>query len=277
VMGNGSGMILNANGDILTNYHVVHGADRIVVTLNDGRKLPAKLMGKDPYTDLAVVRVTGKNLRPIPLGSSQTLRPGTWVLAVGSPLGFDHTVTLGIVSGISRRIPDLNANVDFIQTDAAINPGNSGGPLVNLKGQVVGINTAISGRAQNIGFAIPIDTAREVADALLTKGKVERPWVGVAMAPLSADLAESLGVPANTTGVVVAQVVPGSPAERSGLRPGDIVQRVNGQPVTDGRQIQQQVKAHAVGATLSLQVLRGSQLLVIKLQTEAFPDRMANQ
>src|SRR5690606_15505048 len=144
-------------------------------TLNDGRKFPARLVGRDSYTDLAVLKIDAPNLKPVQLGSSTKLRPGEWVLAIGSPLGLDHTVTLGIVSATSRTIPDINTNVDFIQTDAAINPGNSGGPLVNLKGEVVGVNAAISGRGQNIGFAIPVDVVKQVSAALIRDGRITRP------------------------------------------------------------------------------------------------------
>jgi Do/DeqQ family serine protease len=270
--GNGSGVIINTKGYILTNNHVVSNASKLTVTLNDGRKLPGTIVGQDRLTDLAVVKITADKLQPAKLGSSDKLRPGEWVLAVGSPLGFDHTVTVGIISALSRKVPDLNNNVQFIQTDAAINPGNSGGPLVNLQGEVIGINTAISGVAQNIGFAIPVDTVRQVADALVANGKILRPWVGLGLGLLSPNLAESLGLPASTEGVVVSQVAPNSPSARAGIQQGDVIQRVNGQRVTDPKLVQDTVRNKPVNTPLTLQLLRDGQLLGVSLKTELMPE-----
>ena len=271
VRGNGSGVVLNNQGYILTNYHVVSQASKLTVTLNDGRKFPGTVVGHDKLTDMAVVKITADKLSPAKMGSSDKLRPGEWVLAIGSPLGFDHTVTIGIISALSRKVPDLNNNVQFIQTDAAINPGNSGGPLVNLKGEVIGINTAISGVAQNIGFAIPVDTVRQVADALVADGKIDRPWIGLGLGQLSPALSESLGLPANTEGVVVSQVAPNGPSAKAGLRQGDVIQRVNGQRITDAKLLQDTVRNKPVNSTLAMQLLRDGQMVGVTLKTELMP------
>ncbi|MDX2085191.1 MAG: trypsin-like peptidase domain-containing protein [Candidatus Melainabacteria bacterium] len=272
VAGNGSGIVLDSNGHILTNNHVIQSATTIFVTLNDGRRLPARVVGKDAYTDLAILKVEANNLKPARFGNSNQLRPGEWVLAVGSPLGFDHTVTLGIVSALSRRIPNLNSNVDFIQTDAAINPGNSGGPLVNLDGEVVGINTAVSGRGQNIGFAIPVNVASEVADALIHHKEIARPWIGIGMLNLTPEVSKSLGVAESTQGVVVAQVMPGSPSFQAGFQPGDIIQRIEGTVITDAKQVQDVIKQKPINAPLHFQILRNGSLKALTVQTHRLPE-----
>jgi serine protease Do len=277
VKGNGSGVIISADGDVLTNNHVVQGADDIMVTLNDGRKLKAKVIGRDTFSDIAILKIQGATkLKPARLGVSKTLRPGEWVIAVGSPLGFDHTVTVGIVSALSRQVPDINANVEFIQTDAAINPGNSGGPLVNLNGEVVGINTAIAGAAQSIGFAIPVDVAKKIAQDLVSTGHVTRPWIGITMAELKPDLAKSLGIPENVQGIIVAQVMPGSPAAKSGFQQGDIIQRVNGTMVKTPKEIQELVRAKPLNSELSIQIMRNGQMGAVSLRTEALPETALN-
>lgn len=277
VTGNGSGVIIDDQGHIVTNNHVVNNADEMVVTLNDGRKVNAKLVGVDKYTDLAVLKIDADNIKYSAFGDSEALRPGEFVLAIGSPLGFDHTVTLGIVSAISRRVPDINMNLEFIQTDAAINPGNSGGPLVNLNGEVIGINTAISGVAQNIGFAIPVNVVKDVAKTLIEDGSVVRPWIGIAMTPLNPDLARSLGLSERTEGIVVAQVVPDSPADEAGFLSGDIVQRMNGEKVTSAKSVQQLVQQMPVGSEVTFQVLRDSQMRVVKLKSRQLPDAYSAQ
>lgn len=271
VMGNGSGMVLDTEGHILTNDHVIRQADKIVVTLNSGKQFPAKLIGRDPLTDLAVLQIKADALKPLAFGGSKTLRPGQWVLAIGSPLGFDHTVTLGIISGISRRIPDLSSDVDYIQTDAAINPGNSGGPLVDLQGRMIGINTAISGKAQNIGFAIPADTAKEVVQALMKDGRVVRPYVGLTTATLNPEILKSLNLPLDTRGVVVAHVVEGSPAQQAGLQIGDIIQRVNDTPVVAPDTLRKAVRQAGIGKPVRLLVLRDGKLTGATLTTKEYP------
>lgn len=272
VSGNGSGMILDRQGHILTNNHVIAGADKITVTLNDGRQFPARVVGRDSYSDIAVLKVDAPNLTPIHLGDSTRLRPGEWVIAIGSPLGFDHTVTVGIVSALSRRIPDLNSNLRFIQTDAAINPGNSGGPLVNLKGQVVGVNTAISGKGQNIGFAIPIDMVQDIARTLIAGGSVVRPWLGISMVELNPDLAKHIGLPPTTEGIVIAQVMSNSPAAKAGLRQGDVIQQVDGKPVQKPEVLQEAVRAKPLNSTIQLRILREGQPTQIGLISEALPE-----
>ncbi len=273
IRGNGSGVIINAMGHVLTNNHVVNGAQDIQVTLNDGRKFPARVLGQDAFSDLAVLELAGaSHLKPAKLGTSSRLRPGEWVIAVGSPLGFDHTVTLGIVSALSRQVPDINANVEFIQTDAAINPGNSGGPLVNLDGEVIGINTAIAGSGQNIGFAIPVDVARKVVTDLIQTGHITRPWIGISMAELKPELAKSMGIPPTIQGVIVAQVMPNSPSEKAGFQQGDIIQRINGAVVKNPKDIQTLVRDKPLNTELNVQILRNGQMNALSLKTEALPD-----
>lgn len=277
VRGNGSGVIISADGKVLTNNHVIQGASDITVTVQDGRKFKATVVGRDPFSDIAVLKMeNASNLKPAKLGTSQNLRPGEWVIAVGSPLGFDHTVTLGIVSALSRQVPDINTNVEFIQTDAAINPGNSGGPLVNLNGEVIGINTAIAGSGQNIGFAIPVDTVRKVTDDLIHSGRVTRPWIGLSMADLSPELAKSLGVSETIEGVIVAQVMPNSPSFRAGFQQGDIIQRINGSKVKTAKEIQELVRSKPVNSELNVQILRNGQMNALTLKTELLPDTAAN-
>ncbi len=272
IQGNGSGVIIDKEGHILTNNHVVQGADEVQVTLNDGRVFPAKRVGSDRFSDIAVLKIEADKLTPAKLGNSEGLRPGEWVIAVGSPLGFDHTVTLGIISAISRRVPDINVNLDFIQTDAAINPGNSGGPLVNLHGEVVGINTAISGRGQNIGFAIPSNVAQNVSKMLITEGNISRPWIGIAMSEITPELAKSLGLSENTAGVIVAQVMAASPAAESGFQYGDIIQRVDGKKVKEAKTIQNLVQGKPINTTLNFQIIREGRLMALSVKTNKLPE-----
>jgi serine protease Do len=271
--GNGSGVIMSEDGLVLTNNHVIKGADDITVTLNDQRKFKATVVGRDPMTDIAVLRLNNaKNLKPAKFGDSSHLRPGEWVLAIGSPLGFDHTVTVGIVSAMARQVPDINSNVEFIQTDAAINPGNSGGPLVNLRGEVIGINTAIAGSGQNIGFAIPVNTVKRISQDLAAGGKVTRPWIGVSMVALTPNLSKSLGVSETTKGVIVSQVYPDSPAYRAGFQQGDIIQRIDGKPVVNPKDVQETIRAKPIKSQLNLQILRNGNLQAIALTTEVLPN-----
>lgn len=272
ITGNGSGMVISKDGYVLTNNHVVSSADKITVTLNDGRQFTAKLVGRDSYSDVAVLKIDAPNLTPVTFGNSDTLRPGEWVVAVGSPLGFDHTVTQGIVSALSRKIPDLNSNLSFIQTDAAINPGNSGGPLVNLKGEVIGINTAISGRGQNIGFAIPINTVKEISNTLISGKPIVRPWIGISMVELNPDLAKHVGLPPATQGVVVAQVMQDSPAYKAGLMQGDVIQKVDGKAVAKAEAVQEAVRARPLQSTISLGILRNGHPVDVNLISQQLPD-----
>ena len=279
--GTGSGFIINTDGQILTNAHVVDGADTVNVILKDGRTFKGKVVGTDPVTDVAVVKIQADNLPTVRLGNSEQLRPGEWAIAIGNPLGLDNTVTTGIISATGRSssqvgVPDKRVN--FIQTDAAINPGNSGGPLLNARGEVVGINTAIIRGAQGLGFSIPINTAQRIANQLVTTGKVEHPYLGVQMTTLTPDVRQQINEDANSglsvdadRGVLVLRVMRNSPAARAGLRPGDVIQKINGQAIADSETVQQQVEKTQVGSNLQLELRRNGQNLNIPIQTAALP------
>lgn len=269
--GSGSGVIIRADGYILTNNHVVQKADEIKVTLADKRTFMGKVVGKDKYTDLALVKIDAGNLKAAKLGESKELRPGEWAIAIGSPLGLSQTVTLGIVSALGRSISNLNS-VELVQTDAAINPGNSGGPLLNIRGEVIGINTAIRGDGQNIGFAIPIDVARQVADQLVETGSIKHPYLGIAMQDMDPKLARYMGVAAGTKGVVVVKVEQDSPADSAGLVSGDIIQRMDGKAVSSSKEIQALVRGHKPGETLNLFVLRGQEAVPLDVKVGNFDD-----
>jgi S1-C subfamily serine protease len=267
--GQGSGFIIDGNGIILTNAHVVSGADTVTVTLKDGRTFKGEVRGIDEPSDLAVVKIKGQNLPVAPLGNSSELNVGDWAIALGNPLGLDNTVTLGIVSTLNRSssqvgIPDKR--LDFIQTDAAINPGNSGGPLLNERGEVIGINTAIRADAQGIGFAIPIDKAKAIKDALAKGEKIPHPYIGIRMLSLSPEIAKQFNSDPNSpitvpeiNGVLVVQVAPNSPAAAAGLRRADAIVEINGQPVTTAEQLQKVVESSQIGQTLRFKVQRGGQ------------------
>lgn len=263
----GSGTIISKDGYILTNYHVVQNASKIIVKTKDEKEYPAKLIGKDQYSDLAVIKINGKDLKPAKLGDSSKIRPGQWAIAIGSPQGLDHTVTLGIVSALSRQIPELS-NVSFIQTDAAINPGNSGGPLLNIKGEIIGINTAILGSAQNIGFAIPVNVAKNIVDQLKSGEKIGHPWIGIAMSPMTKEVADALGISANTQGVVVGNVMPNSPAEKAGIMSGDIIQRIDGKRFSDPKAIQDYIRSKKIGNSVNIQILRDGNFLAKRVKVD---------
>ncbi|HTO92189.1 MAG TPA: Do family serine endopeptidase [Candidatus Sulfotelmatobacter sp.] len=256
----GSGFIIDSQGRILTNNHVVRDADQITVTLNDKRQFKARVLGADPETDVAVIKIDADNLPVLPLGDSDNLRVGDWAIAIGNPLGeLKGSVTVGIISAEGRS--NLNifggtpAFQDFIQTDASINFGNSGGPLCNIRGEAIGINTAINPSGQGIGFAIPINLARHVAEQLVAKGSVSRAWLGVQLAELTPELAEGFGIKGDQ-GVVIQDVVPGQPAERAGLKRNDVIVEFQGQPVTDLQKFRLKVADTAVGSKVNLVVLR---------------------
>ncbi|MBL9000722.1 MAG: Do family serine endopeptidase [Phycisphaerae bacterium] len=275
--GEGSGVIVSDDGRILTNNHVIHDAETITVKLSDGRELPAALTGADPETDLAVIKIEASGLTAARIGSSDALQPGDWVVAVGSPFGLDHTVTAGVVSAKSRADVGLNTFEDFIQTDAAINPGNSGGPLINLRGEVVGINSAIrsaGGGNNGIGFAIPSSTFVRVMDSLIASGKVERGYLGVSTQALTADLATSLNAD-NPRGALVAEVVPDAPADKAGLRSGDIITAVNGRTVGSSRELVNTVGGLSPGEEAAITILRDGKPTTVTVNLGTRPTKGA--
>ncbi len=276
--GQGSGFIISADGYILTNNHVVENADKIKVILNDGREFnKAKVIGTDPESDVAVIKIDGEDLPTIELGDSDDLRIGEWVIAVGNPFGLSETVTVGIVSAKGRHVGITKGGYeDFIQTDAAINPGNSGGPLLNLDGKVIGINSAIfsrSGGYMGIGFAIPINMAKQVKDQLLETGKVTRGYIGIAMNPrgLTPELAKSFGLD-NNTGVLIAEVLEDTPAEDAGLKSGDIILKMNGDDIESNVSFRNAVSFIKPGTKIKLTVLRDDKEKVITVKVGSKAD-----
>ena len=261
----GSGVIVNENGFILTNNHVVKGADEIKVILYDKREFKGKVVGTDPRTDLSVVKIEAKNLPTLTLGDSSKLKTGDVVLAIGNPFGLNQTITMGIVSAVGRSNIGLADFEDFIQTDAAINPGNSGGALVNGRGELVGINTAIfstSGGYMGIGFAIPSDMAKSVMDSIIKHGKVIRGWLGVSIQNLTPDLAKSLGIK-ETEGALIAGVENSSPADKAGLKRGDLITEMNGKKITDATTLRNVVASMAPGAKADIKIIRSGKELTI--------------
>jgi len=284
--GVGSGVIYDAQGHVLTNNHVVEGAQKLLVSLPDGRSFPGKLVGRDPLTDLAVVQVAGGNLPVAELGDSGKLQVGDWVVAIGNALALPGgpTVTAGVVSALGRTIQEPAGPTggagpflfDVIQTDAPINPGNSGGPLVDLQGQVIGINTLVAGQAepgvpaQGIGFAIAISTAKPIADQLVATGRAVHPYLGIGYVPLSPAIAAQLGIPYRE-GVVVARVTADSPAAQAGLRQGDVITEIDGTPLKTDSALAQIVNSHKPGDTLTLSVVRGNQRLTLRATLAEMP------
>ena len=268
----GSGFVVRPDGFIMTNAHVVKNAQEIRVTLNDKRSFTAKVVGSDNFSDLALLKIEAEGLPVLKFGTSQNLRPGEFAIAIGSPFGYDHTVTLGIISAVGRTVDDINGNINFIQTDAAINPGNSGGPLLNFRGEVVGVNTAIKDNAQNIGFSIPVDVARSVVEDLINNKPIERPWLGIGMSELKEAHARSLGIPTNTRGVLVEKVYKGSPSEDADIQPGDIIQKIDGKAVLSPRDVQTTVRAHRVKDKLNFLLLRDGAIKTAEVTIGAYPD-----
>jgi len=251
----GSGFIIDKDGFIVTNNHVVEGADNIKVVLKSGKEFDAEVKGRDPNTDLALIKIKpDTDLPVIELGDSDALKVGEWVLAIGNPFGLEHTVTAGIISAKGRVIGSGPYD-DFIQTDASINPGNSGGPLINMAGQVVGINTAIVAGGQGIGFAIPVNMAKGIIDQLKTKGEVTRGWLGVGIQDLNPELREYYGLKGDK-GVLIAQIFPGDPAEKAGLKSGDVILTVNGREVNSSRELSRTIAEAPVGKEVTLDVMR---------------------
>jgi Do/DeqQ family serine protease len=272
----GSGVIVDAaRGYVLTNSHVVERANDIEVTTKDNRRFRARLIGRDSGTDIAVLQIPAEHLTAVPIGDSSRLQVGDFVLAVGNPFGLGQTVTSGIVSALGRSGLGIEGYEDFIQTDASINPGNSGGPLVDLEGRLVGINTAIlapGGGNVGIGFAVPINMARRVMDQLLANGVVRRGRIGVAIQDLTPDLARALGT-ARTGGAVVARVEPGSPAQRAGLRPSDLVVAVDGVPISNASELRNRVGMAQIGATVALTIERNGAQSTVPVRVTQLADR----
>jgi serine protease Do len=269
----GSGFILSADGYVLTNNHVIADADEIIVRLSDRSELEAKLVGTDPRSDVALLKVEGKGLPTVKLGKSEDLKVGEWVLAIGSPFGFDHSVTAGIVSAKGRSLPN-ESYVPFIQTDVAINPGNSGGQLFNLSGEVVGINSQIftrSGGFMGLSFAIPMSVALDVADQLKSDGKVSRGWLGVVIQEVNKDLAESFGLE-RPAGALVAQVLEDGPAAKGGLQVGDVILKLDGKPIIMSADLPHRVGALKPGSVAELDVVRDGARKTLKLAVGALPE-----
>ena len=297
--GVGSGVIFDAQGHILTNNHVIEGASNLRVSLADGRSFEASVVGADPQTDLAVILIKGDNLPHAALGDSGQLQVGEWVVAIGHALGLagGPTVTTGVVSALNRTVQEPGSQsgsgsgsssgggggpflFNVVQTDASINPGNSGGPLVNLSGQVVGLNTLVAGQtspggaqAEGIGFAISINTARSIADQLLRSGKVVHPYIGVRYVSLTPATAAQLGVRGVTEGALIGEIVPGSPADRAGIRAQDVITKIDGKPLQGESALAAMVDAHKPGDTITVTVLRGSNTSDVKVTLGTVPGR----
>jgi len=268
--GTGSGVVFTADGAILTNNHVIENALSINVRFRDGRLLSAKLVGRDPSTDLAVIKVEGAQTAAR-FADSDASRVGEWVVAIGSPFGLGYSVTTGVLSAKGRGGLGMNAIEDYLQTDASINPGNSGGPLCDLEGRVVGINTMIIGRGAGIGFAVPSNLARRVAEQLLKKGKVERAWIGVGIQDLSPELATAMKLDPRA-GVLVNSINTGGPAQRANMKPGDVIASVAGKPVRDGRELVREVIANDVGKTIPVEVIRDGKRYTSQVLLTARPE-----
>jgi serine protease Do len=278
--GLGSGLIVSSDGLIYTNAHVIEGADKVTVTLKDGRTLQGKVLGGDKVTDVAVVKINATNLPTVKLGNSDRLQAGEWAIAIGNPLGLDNTVTAGIISAIGRHSSDIgegNKRVDFLQTDAAINPGNSGGPLLNSRGEVIGINTAIIQHAQGIGFAIPINKAKQVADQIITKGKVEHAYLGIYMVGINPEIkqeiqqqAKGINIKADK-GVLVVNVANNSPSAKAGIKPGDVIQSLANREVKDPGSIQDLVEKTEIGQQIPITLDRNGQKISLNVRVEPIP------
>ena len=282
--GTGSGFILSADGQLPTNAHVIEGADKVEVTLKDGRTFTGEVVGTDPVTDVAVIKIEATDLPIAPLGTAENLLPGQWAIAIGNPLGLDNTVTAGIISALDRtsnQVGITEKRVQFIQTDAAINPGNSGGPLLNASGEVIGMNTAIRANAQGLGFAIPIETAKRIADQLFETGEVQHPYLGIQMVNLNEDMRDrinkdtELGIKiTEDRGVVIVRVMPGTPAESAGLQRGDVIKRINNTEVFDVTQVQSQVEQGGIGKALQVEIVRVGKLRKIDVRPTTLPPEL---
>ena len=283
--GLGSGFVVSSDGLIVTNAHVVEGSDKVTVTLKDGQTYEGEVMGTDSLTDVAVIKIEADDLPAVTFADSDNLQPGEWAIAIGNPLGLDNTVTTGIVSATGRtsaQVGVADKRVSFVQTDAAINPGNSGGPLLNAKGEVIGVNTAIIQNAQGLGFAIPINAARDIAEELIAKGKVDHPFLGIQMAAITPELKQELASQNKfnvkaTTGILIMDVVPDSPAERAGLKSGDVIQKIAEQEVKTADEVQQAVAKTEVGEELNLGLVRNDKQLELDVQVGIIPQPQVNR
>jgi serine protease DegQ len=271
----GSGVLINSEGIILTNHHVISDADEIDIALADGRKTTAQVIGSDPETDIAVLKINLNKLPPpITFGKIESVHVGDVVLAIGNPFGVGQTVTSGIVSALGRDHVGINTFENFIQTDAAINPGNSGGALIDTHGNLIGINTAIyssNGASMGIGFAIPVNLAKQIMDSILVNGSVTRGWIGVEPRNISKELKESLQLPSGTEGVLISGVLQGGPAERGGMRPGDVLLSVNNQAISDVRQLLNQIAHLVPGDKAQINIFRKSKITSLNIQVGKRP------
>jgi serine protease Do len=275
--GQGSGFIISKDGQILTNNHVIEGADTITVILSDKKEVKAKLIGADPHTDIALLKIDdGDNLPVVPLGDSDALEVGEWVIAIGNPFGLSQTVTVGVVSAKGRDKVGINDYENFIQTDAAINPGNSGGPLLNIHGEVIGINSALytrTGGYMGIGFAIPINMVKTVEAQLKATGKVTRGWIGVAIQSVDENLAKSFNLP-KAEGILVSEVQQGSPADKAGLKRGDVILRLNNKPLDDVNDLRNQISLLPPRSKAALQIIREGKTQDIEITVGEQPDNL---
>ncbi|MEM7065791.1 MAG: HhoA/HhoB/HtrA family serine endopeptidase [Cyanobacteria bacterium P01_B01_bin.77] len=282
--GTGSGFILTEDGQVMTNAHVVEGAKTVTVTLNDGRTFQGDVVGTDPVTDVAMVKIDGSDLPTAPVGSTENLAAGQWAIAIGNPLGLDNTVTAGIISAIGRTSSQVGISdkrVQFIQTDAAINPGNSGGPLLNDQGEVIGMNTAIRAGAQGLGFAIPIETATRIGNQLFKNGEVQHPYLGIQMVNLNPEMRErinsdeefGLTIKADS-GVMVIRVMESTPAEVAGIQRGDVIRKVNGIEVATATDVQAQVEGSNIGQALKVEIDRKGDIKTLEIKPTKMPDNL---
>jgi Do/DeqQ family serine protease len=268
----GSGVIVDKEGYILTNNHVIEGADKVKVRLNDGREFIATVKGQDSRTDLAVLHIKAKDLPVALLGDSDNLDVGEWAIAIGSPFGLEHTVTVGVISAKGRSGLGTGTYEDFVQTDASINPGNSGGPLINIDGEVIGINAMIIQPGTGIGFAIPINMAKQILNDLIKTGKVVRPWLGISVQDLTPEMMEHFKVK-EKEGVLVGQVYQGTGAEKAGLASGDIIKSVEDKPVKNVSELVKEIQKKKVGQKLKLGIVRDGKTMTIEITTSAMPDK----
>ena len=279
--GTGSGFILTQDGQVMPNAQVVEGAKTVNVTLNDGRTFEGQVVGTDPVTDVAVVKIDGEILPTAPLGSTDNLAAGQWAIAIGNPLGLDNTVTAGIISALGRTSSQVGISdkrVQFIQTDAAINPGTSGGPLLNAQGEVIGLNTAIRAGAQGLGFAIPIETAQRISTQLLEDGEVQHPYLGIQMVNIDPEIRQRINQDEDVdftieldSGVMVIRVMEGTPAEAAGIQRGDVIISVNEVEVATATDVQTQVEASSIGKALKVEIDRSGEIKVLEVKPTKMP------